>query len=131
VTDILTATHFSAGRHGYTNARRGRKSQTIWLTMPGWIKLANDAFYYRFCYVQVYEVPPNHESNKEVFLFFVFQSVSRSNKANMNTPPLAAANGVCSRELGSTSMKEKVIERVLKYWQRLWEMDEASLLGMR
>jgi hypothetical protein len=42
--------------------------------------------------------------------------------------PSTAANGVCARELGRTNRKEKVI-RVLKYWQRLWEMDETSLLG--
>jgi hypothetical protein len=32
-------------------------------------------------------------------------------------------------ELGRTNRKEKVIERVLRYWQRLREMDEMSLLG--
>jgi hypothetical protein len=41
--------------------------------------------------------------------------------------PSTAANGLCARELGRTNRKEKVI-RVLKYWQRLWEMDETSLL---
>jgi hypothetical protein len=30
-----------------------------------------------------------------------------------------AANGVCERELGTTNRKEKVVERVLRYWQRL------------
>jgi hypothetical protein len=43
--------------------------------------------------------------------------------------PSTAANGVCVRELGRTNRKEEVIERVLRYWQRLWEMDEMSLLG--
>jgi hypothetical protein len=33
------------------------------------------------------------------------------------------------RELGRTNRKEKVIVRVLRYWQKLWEMDEMSLLG--
>jgi hypothetical protein len=33
------------------------------------------------------------------------------------------------KELGRANRKEKVIERVLRYWQRLWEMDETSLLG--
>jgi hypothetical protein len=36
-----------------------------------------------------------------------------------------AANGACVKELGRTNRKEKV----LRYWQRLWEMDETSLLG--
>jgi hypothetical protein len=43
--------------------------------------------------------------------------------------PNTAANGACVKELGRTNRKEKVIERVLRYWQRLWEMDETSLLG--
>jgi hypothetical protein len=30
-----------------------------------------------------------------------------------------AANGACVKELGRTNRKEKVIERVLRYWQRL------------
>jgi hypothetical protein len=33
------------------------------------------------------------------------------------------------KELGRINRKEKVMERVLKYWRRLWEMDETSLLG--
>jgi hypothetical protein len=36
---------------------------------------------------------------------------------------------VCARELGRTNRKEKVVERVFRYWQGLWEMDEVSLLG--
>jgi hypothetical protein len=32
-------------------------------------------------------------------------------------------------ELGRTNRKEKVVQRALRYWQRLWEMDEISLLG--
>jgi hypothetical protein len=43
--------------------------------------------------------------------------------------PSTAANGVCVSELGKINMKERVLENVLKYWQRLWEMDEISLLG--
>jgi hypothetical protein len=43
--------------------------------------------------------------------------------------PNTAANGACVRELGRTNGKDKVIERVLRYWQRLLEMDEMSLLG--
>jgi hypothetical protein len=39
------------------------------------------------------------------------------------------ANGACVKELGRANRKEKVIERVLRYWQRLREMDEMSLLG--
>jgi SOS response regulatory protein OraA/RecX len=27
-----------------------------------------------------------------------------------------------------TNRKEKVVERVLRYWQRSWEIDETSLL---
>jgi hypothetical protein len=40
-----------------------------------------------------------------------------------------AANGACVKELGRKNRKEKVVERVLRYWKRLWEMDEMSLLG--
>jgi hypothetical protein len=43
--------------------------------------------------------------------------------------PNTAANGVCVKELGRTNRKEKVMERVLRYWQRLREMDKMSLLG--
>jgi cell fate (sporulation/competence/biofilm development) regulator YmcA (YheA/YmcA/DUF963 family) len=42
--------------------------------------------------------------------------------------PSTAANGACVRELGRTNRKEKVVERIVKYWKRLWEMDETSLL---
>jgi hypothetical protein len=40
-----------------------------------------------------------------------------------------AANGAYVKELGRTNRKEKEIEKVLRYWQRLREMDEMSLLG--
>jgi hypothetical protein len=43
--------------------------------------------------------------------------------------PNMAANRACVKELGRTNTKEKVMERVLRYWQRLQEMDETSLLG--
>jgi hypothetical protein len=43
--------------------------------------------------------------------------------------PKTTANGARVKELGRTNRKEKVRERVLRYWQRLWEMDETSLLG--
>jgi hypothetical protein len=43
--------------------------------------------------------------------------------------PTAAANGACVKELGRTNRKEKVLERVFKYWERLLEMEESSLLG--
>jgi hypothetical protein len=33
------------------------------------------------------------------------------------------------KELGRTNRKEKVLERVFKYWERLLEMEESSLLG--
>jgi hypothetical protein len=36
----------------------------------------------------MYGAPLNHESNTKTFLFFVFQSVSRANTVNMNSPPL-------------------------------------------
>jgi hypothetical protein len=49
-------------------------------------------------------------------------------KKVMGTPN-TAANGACVKELGRTNRKEKVIERVLRYWQRLRGMDEMSLLG--
>jgi hypothetical protein len=49
-------------------------------------------------------------------------------KRLMETPN-TAANGACVKEHGRTNRKEKVIERVLRYWQRLREMDEMSLLG--
>jgi alcohol dehydrogenase YqhD (iron-dependent ADH family) len=42
--------------------------------------------------------------------------------------PSTAANGACVRELGRTNRKEKVVERIVKYRKRLWEMDETSLL---
>jgi ribosomal protein L11 methylase PrmA len=49
-------------------------------------------------------------------------------KRVMGTPN-TAANGACVKELGRANRKEKVIERVLRYWQRLREMDEMSSLG--
>jgi cell fate (sporulation/competence/biofilm development) regulator YmcA (YheA/YmcA/DUF963 family) len=41
---------------------------------------------------------------------------------------VTAANGACVRELGRTNRKEKVVERIVRYWKRLWDMDETSLL---
>jgi hypothetical protein len=49
-------------------------------------------------------------------------------KRVMGTPN-TAANGACVKELGRTNRKDKVMERVLRYWQRFREMDEMSLLG--
>jgi hypothetical protein len=43
--------------------------------------------------------------------------------------PTAATNGAYVKELGRTNRKEKVLERVFKYWERLLEMEESSLLG--
>jgi hypothetical protein len=40
--------------------------------------------------------------------------------------PTAAADGACVKELGRTNRKEKVLERVFKYWGRLLEMKESS-----
>jgi hypothetical protein len=40
--------------------------------------------------------------------------------------PSTTANGACVRELGRTNRKEKVVERIVKYWKRLWDMDEMS-----
>jgi hypothetical protein len=40
--------------------------------------------------------------------------------------PSTAANGACVRYLGRTNRKEKVVERIVKYWKRLWDMDETS-----
>jgi hypothetical protein len=42
--------------------------------------------------------------------------------------PSTASNGTCVRELGRTNRKEKVVERIVKHWKRLWDMDEVSLL---
>jgi IS1 family transposase len=42
--------------------------------------------------------------------------------------PNTAANGACVKEFGRSNRKEKVMKRALRYWQRLWEMDETSLL---
>jgi hypothetical protein len=44
--------------------------------------------------------------------------------------PTAATNGAYMKELGRTNRKEKVLERVFKYEERLLEMEESSLLGM-
>jgi hypothetical protein len=41
----------------------------------------------------------------------------------------AATNGACVKELGRTNRKGKVLKRVFKYWERLLEMEESSLLG--
>jgi hypothetical protein len=38
----------------------------------------------------------------------------------------ASANGACVKELGRTNRKEKVLERVFKFWERLLEMEESS-----
>jgi hypothetical protein len=43
--------------------------------------------------------------------------------------PSTAANGACVTELGKTSRRERVVERIIKCWKRLWEMGEKSLLG--
>jgi hypothetical protein len=46
-------------------------ASNTWLTMPGRLKLANDAFYLiRFCCVPVYGVPLNHERKTFHFSFF-------------------------------------------------------------
>jgi hypothetical protein len=29
-----------------------------------------------------------------------------------------------------TNRKEKVVERIIKYWQRLWEMDKRNIKAM-
>jgi hypothetical protein len=42
--------------------------------------------------------------------------------------PTEAANGACVKGLGRTNRKEKVLERVFEYWERLLEMEESSLL---
>jgi hypothetical protein len=42
--------------------------------------------------------------------------------------PSTTANGACVRELERTNRKEHVVERIVKYWKRLREMDETSLL---
>jgi hypothetical protein len=39
-----------------------------------------------------------------------------------------AANGACVRELERTNRKEQDVEKIVKYWKRLREMDETSLL---
>jgi hypothetical protein len=43
--------------------------------------------------------------------------------------PTAVTNGACVKKLGRTNRKEKVLERVFKYWKRLLEMGDSSLLG--
>jgi hypothetical protein len=43
--------------------------------------------------------------------------------------PNTKADGTSLKELRRTNRKEKVVEGVFRYWQRLWEMDEISLLG--
>jgi IS1 family transposase len=37
---------------------------------------------------------------------------------SIDTENLAATNGACVKELGRTNRKEKVVERVFKYWKR-------------
>jgi hypothetical protein len=44
-------------------------------------------------------------------------------------PPGAVANGDCVRELGRLNRKDKVLERVIKYWLGLWEVDESNPIG--
>jgi hypothetical protein len=41
---------------------------------------------------------------------------------------ITTVNGVCVRELRRPNRKEKVAERVIKYWKILWEMDKTSLI---
>jgi hypothetical protein len=77
-----------------------RVSFNSWLTMPGWLKLADDAFYLIGSAVfQCMEYHRNHESKTEDTLFlvfltediFIFRCVSRANTAdmvNMNAPSL-------------------------------------------
>jgi hypothetical protein len=43
--------------------------------------------------------------------------------------PLTPANGACVKELGKRNRKEKVLEKVKKYWSRLLEKDETNPLG--
>jgi hypothetical protein len=42
--------------------------------------------------------------------------------------PSTTANGAFVGELGRTNRGGKVVETFVKYWKRLWEMDETSLL---
>jgi hypothetical protein len=62
------------------------------LTTPGYLKLANDAFYLiDFAVFQCTEYPPlNYERKTKDFIFFVLQSVSRTNTLNMKTSLLGA-----------------------------------------
>jgi flagellar biosynthesis regulator FlbT len=61
--------------------------------MPGWLQLANDAFYlFGSAVIQSME---HHRTTKVRRLFFVSQSVSRANKANsvnMSAPLLKKAS---------------------------------------
>jgi hypothetical protein len=43
--------------------------------------------------------------------------------------PRTAVNGACVRKLGRINGREKVLEKIIKYWKRLWEMEETSLLS--
>jgi hypothetical protein len=61
------------------------------LTKPGWLELANDAFY--LIGSAVFQCIEDHCATKvkQKTLFFVFQSVSRANmasKVNKDTSPL-------------------------------------------
>jgi hypothetical protein len=40
--------------------------------------------------------------------------------------PTTEANGACVKEFRRSNRKEKVMEGVLGYWQRLREVDETS-----
>jgi hypothetical protein len=39
--------------------------------------------------------------------------------------PVVVANGACVREFGSTN-KKTVMERVIKYWLRIWAVQESN-----
>jgi hypothetical protein len=65
------------------------QASTICLTVPRWLSAAGErCFLFDWlCCTPVYGVPMNHESKTEGFLFFVFQSVSQNNTANMKSLP--------------------------------------------
>jgi hypothetical protein len=43
--------------------------------------------------------------------------------------PRTAANGACVIKLGRINGREKVLEKIIKYCKRLWEMEQTSLLS--
>jgi 1,2-phenylacetyl-CoA epoxidase catalytic subunit len=45
--------------------------------------------------------------------------------------PRFAANGVAELELGTDSGRGKVISTLVKYWQRILQMDKDDLVSMR